>query len=373
MSKKRYTIVLLIGLLIILPGCWDMDFIKDDRLIYATGFDLLPDGQLMWTTVIRDATESGGGILQKNTILTSVAHTTRESRDLIQSKAWGQVRGYKIRVHVLGESLAKKNIFPFLDVLFRDPKSALDARVCVAEGNAHDVLRLDQLRLTLIGEVLDKLITNQEQLTVVPKVNVSSIASVMWDLGQDFTLPLIKKLDHIAVQVTGTALFHNHHMTGKLNRLESTLMLLMAGQKNDYAKFTIPVGQKQNPQAANYISFDVKKAEPKMKVTIKPGNRIDVDFPMKLTVSATEYPLGELSQKTVVQKLNKQLSEILTARSQQIIQKLQQANCDVFGVGRKLIAFHHDTWKRLHWETDYRKVRFHPRVQVEVIGDGILN
>jgi Ger(x)C family germination protein len=373
MSKRRNILVLLIGLLILLPGCWDMDFIKDDRLMYSTAFDLLPDGQLMLTTTIRDAVESGGGGSQeKNTIPTSIAHSTREGRDLIESMVSGKVRAFKIRIHTLGESLAKKNISPFLDVLYRDPRSALDARVCVVEGNARDVLRIDKMGLTLIGEFLDNLILGQEKLTVVPKVNVSSISHLMWDLGQDFTLPMVKKVEK-NVQVTGAALFHDHHMTGKLNRQESKLMLLMAGKKSDLARFSIPVDQKQNPQVANYISLEVNKAEPKMKVTIKPGNRIDVDFPMKLTVEAAEYPLGELDQKTVVQKLNKQLSTIFTARSQQLIQKLQQANCDVFGVGRQLIAFHHDVWKQLHWETDYRKVRFHPRVEVEIIGSGITN
>jgi Ger(x)C family germination protein len=332
----------------------------------------MPDGQFMLTFTIRDTVETGGGTEQHNTVIESVARTTRENRDLIQSMISGKLSAYKIRVHVLGESVAKKNIFPFLDVLYRDPKSALNARVCVVEGNANELLRLNKVGVTYIGETVDEMINAEEQMTVVPKENLSSIAPVMWDQGQDFTLPMIKKAEE-NVQVTGTALFHGHHMTGKLNRQESTLMLLMAGRKAKNARLTIPVDQKQNPQVSNYITFEVNKAKPKMKVTIKPGNRIDVDFPMKLTVSAVEYPLGELSQKTVVQKLNKQLSTILTARSQQIIQKLQRANCDVFGVGRHLIAFHHDTWKQLHWETDYRKVRFHPRVQVEVTGSGILN
>ncbi|BCU81942.1 germination protein KC [Polycladomyces abyssicola] len=372
MNKRRNTIVLLIVLLLILPGCWDMEFIKDARLIYATGFDLMPDGKLMFTVTIRDVIESGGGAQQHNTVMKSVARTTRESRDMIQSMVAGKLSAYKIRVHVLGESVAKKNIFPFMDVLYRDPKSALNARVCVAEGKAGEILQLNKVGVTFIGETVNEMISSEEQMTVVPKENVNSIAPVMWDHGQDFTLPIVKKVEK-NVKVTGSALFHGHHMTGKLNRQESTLMLLMAGRKAKLARLTIPVDQKQNPQLANYITFEVKKAEPKMKVTVKPGNRIDVDFPMKLTVSAVEYPLGELSQKTVVQRLNKQLSAILTARSQQVIQKMQRANCDVFGVGRQLIAFHHDTWKQLHWKTDYRKVRFHPRVQVEVTGSGILN
>ncbi|MDN4593149.1 Ger(x)C family spore germination protein [Polycladomyces subterraneus] len=372
MSKRRNTLVFLIVLLMILPGCWDMEFIKDDRLIYSTAFDYLPDGKLMFTVTIRDSMETGGGAQQLNTVMKSVARTTRESRDLIQSMVKGKLSAYKIRIHVLGESVAKKNIYPFLDVLYRDPKSALNARICVAEGKAGEILQLNNVGPYFIGETMDEMIAGEEQMTVVPKENLSSIAPVMFDHGQDFTLPMIKKAEK-NVQVTGAALFHGHHMTGKLNRQESTLMLLMAGRKEKLARLTIPVDQKQNPQQSNYITFEVHKVEPKMKVTVKSKNLIDVDFPMKLTVSAVEYPLGELSQKAVRQKLNKQLSTIFTASSQQVIQKLQQANCDVFGVGRQLIAFHHDVWKRLHWETDYRKVRFHPRVQVEIDESGIIN
>ncbi|MNL68012.1 hypothetical protein D3C87_1926720 [compost metagenome] len=63
---------------------------------------------------------------------------------------------------------------------------------------------------------------------------------------------------------------------------------------------------------------------------------------------------------------------MLTKDAEEIIRKLQQANCDIFGVGRKLIAYHNKVWKTQNWNEDYRKVQFHTKVEVEIVDTGIL-
>lgn len=54
------------------------------------------------------------------------------------------------------------------------------------------------------------------------------------------------------------------------------------------------------------------------------------------------------------------------------MEEVQKANCDIFGVGRKLIAYHHNVWKEKNWSKDYRKVRFHPKVEIKIVDTGIL-
>ncbi|MNO09876.1 hypothetical protein D3C81_2333810 [compost metagenome] len=63
---------------------------------------------------------------------------------------------------------------------------------------------------------------------------------------------------------------------------------------------------------------------------------------------------------------------MLTKDAEEIIRVLQRANSDIFGVGRHLIAYHNKTWKTKNWDEDYRKVQFHPKVEVEIVDTGIL-
>ena len=71
-------------------------------------------------------------------------------------------------------------------------------------------------------------------------------------------------------------------------------------------------------------------------------------------------------------KLNKELSKQLTKEAKKITKKLQKANCDAFGIGRNLIAYHQDLWKKKNWHKDYEKVKFKPEVEVKILYSGVL-
>ncbi|MZE36659.1 Ger(x)C family spore germination protein, partial [Bacillus anthracis] len=49
-----------------------------------------------------------------------------------------------------------------------------------------------------------------------------------------------------------------------------------------------------------------------------------------------------------------------------------KANCDAFGIGRHLIAYHPDLWKKKKWNKDYAKVKFKPEVDVNILYSGVL-
>lgn len=47
-------------------------------------------------------------------------------------------------------------------------------------------------------------------------------------------------------------------------------------------------------------------------------------------------------------------------------------NCDAFGIGRRLIAFHPETWKMQDQKDYFQKIKFNMAVKVEVIKHGIV-
>lgn len=71
-------------------------------------------------------------------------------------------------------------------------------------------------------------------------------------------------------------------------------------------------------------------------------------------------------------KVNQDLSDLLTKEAKTVVNEIQKANCDIFGVGRKLIAYHHNVWSNKNWSEDYRKVKFHTKVDVKIVSTGIL-
>ncbi|MGR5959421.1 Ger(x)C family spore germination C-terminal domain-containing protein [Bacillus cereus] len=72
------------------------------------------------------------------------------------------------------------------------------------------------------------------------------------------------------------------------------------------------------------------------------------------------------------EKLNKELSKQLTKEAKKITRKLQKANCDAFGIGRHLIAYHPNLWKKKIGIKIMQKVKFKPEVEVSILYSGVL-
>ncbi|WP_051317325.1 Ger(x)C family spore germination C-terminal domain-containing protein [Ectobacillus panaciterrae] len=226
----------------------------------------------------------------------------------------------------------------------------------------------------MIGEYLSLLIESAQESSIVPPpATIQSIFSNLLDPGKDFILPLLKEKGKEAV-VEGTAMFHNRRFTGTLNVDQSILFTLLSGQNGKAARFSRKVNRGSPNNSANYIVIEVKKnqVKRKFKVTVRPDGRIDVNIDVKLLAAAMEYPQNQLSSEKEVKRLSKTLSKMLTQESQEVTRKMQKARCDAFGVGRQLIAFHPEVWKKKKWSQDYPKVHFNSKIKVEIIGSGIL-
>ncbi|PTM56583.1 Ger(x)C family spore germination protein [Desmospora activa] len=358
-------------LLLLLPGCWDQDLLKEAKLVYGFAYDITPDGKLVATIAFRE-TKPGQNPLPRNEVWSSMANTPRQNRDHLDTQIGGNYRSYKQRISLYGEELVKRDLYPLLDVIFRDPKNPVDNKVVVVKGKATEVLRLKQVEETMVAEYLEKLIESMENLTKVPRVTPQTIWPLILDPGQDFALPYLTKTDGGKVKVLGMAMFHERHFTKPMIGSDVTLYLLLKGERGKTTRFTEKVNPKRNPHTEKYISIDVKNAKNKMDVKVQSDHQIDVDLNLQLNVAIVEYAPDRLFSNRERAKLEKKLSKALTKQAHKVVKQMQEAGFDGFGVGRQLIAHHPDVWKKVNWSTDYRKVRFHPSVQVQIIGNGII-
>ncbi|WP_409346073.1 Ger(x)C family spore germination protein [Paenibacillus sp. MBLB4367] len=359
-----------------MTGCWDQDLLKNARLHYGGGFDLAPNGKLRSTFVIRDA-PSGEQQSPKNDIIFSVGNTPREARDLADDQISRHLRAYKNRFILIGEDLAKQDIYPILEVFYRDPKSALNARIGVAKGNAADILSLKKVGNVLIAEEIDELIKSKEETTTVPKVTLETIYPIMMDPGEDFVLPYLAEKGS-RVEVSRVAMFHNNQFTGTLSPDESTMYLLLKDSKWKVARFTKKINIQNSKDRQNrydFLTFDAEKSKRKMKVLIQSDDRITVKLDLKWKASIIEYPKDRLEDKKIIAELNRYLSKEMTDLAKQTLENMQKARCDGLGVGRQLMAFHPQIWKKQkgNWDSNYQNVQFAPEIQVDISKKGIIN
>jgi Ger(x)C family germination protein len=372
--KKRWCCL---PVLFLLTGCWDTQALNQTKLITAGGFDYKKNGDVTTTASIPQsvAPEAGGQSLL-NQAFSATGHTARQSRLLLDRKVSERLDASKNQIIIFGEDAAKKDIYPLLDVFYRDPKSALNAKLAVTKGSAKDVISNKYLETesgsTGIGEYLRDVIKSSEEAATVTKETIQSVCPVMFDPGQDFTLPYIIPLKHSA-KVDGVAVFHGEKMVGTILGPTSVMYVLLTGQHYTKAMSTTrKISNDKKIKINNFTSFKVKKNKRVIDVKVSPTGEISVDLQLKTRVVITEYPHNNLNSPGEVKKVENELSAKLTKESQKIVAKLQKMNADTFGIGRELMALHYPVWKKLDWEKVYPKIPIHTKVDVTVIGHGII-
>lgn len=363
--NRCWPVVISLLAMTLISGCWDRTFLKDVRLILGVGIDKGENEGVLSTFILPDVTDKKRNAPE---ILSAEGGSVRESRFNLGKQLTLVPDASKNRFTVIGEQLAKQDLYEVLDVLYRDPKSALNAKIAVVDGRAKEFLHTGYTKKSNFILNLDKQIASAEKETIVPKINIQSILSIMLDPGQDIVVPLLGVGNDIPL-VKGLALFNKKSFTGELNSSESTICLLMADRMGKGARITLPI--LNGKKIGGDITFQVFHLNRKMNVDVRSDNvAVKIDLTIKVVVD--EFPISHLDEVEQVGELNELISDQMTERAQLVVQKLQKANCDVFGIGRRLIAFHPKYWSRIDWYRTYPQITIQPNLKVEIARPGII-
>lgn len=356
---------------LLLTGCWDQHLMKNAILIQALSFDLSQNEELILGVSIPVIEETSGGPQSnvKSETFSAKGHTPRDGRLKIDREISGILDTSKNKLILFGERMAGAGIYPSLDVIWRDPRNSLGATLGVVEGEAVDLLRIKPKHETNVSEYIQDALTSAEEGTVIPDQTIQTLASEMLDPGEDIVLPFLKMNKKKSAVVIGLALMDEMKYVGSLPPQDSTLLLLLTNKKGKNARFTKRVNHDNDQELNNFISFNVQKLKRKLKVQVKNGE-VFVKLDLTLKVNAEEYPKGNVPKE--IDRLNKVLSKDLSEQAKQVIKKLQQANCDAFGIGRRLMAFHPKTWEVQDKKDYFKNIQFSTTVKVEIIKHGIV-
>ncbi|RKP51660.1 Ger(x)C family spore germination protein [Cohnella endophytica] len=373
MKKRWARIGLRAGLcgFFLLCGCWDQHLLKDERNVSIGGMDAGQGDKLVATVSIRDITTTELGSKDLSEVHTVLARTTQHARDLLNDEVSGDYSNSKMRVLLLGEELAKNHDFmPHMDVYYRDPKSPLSARVAVTQGTAKEMVELRKIGSRTIGLYIDNLLKSSVDTSSIPDVNIQTLHPL--DRGYDFAVPYLTIKDSMP-SLLGTALFSGTRMTGKLNLDESKLYLLLCDQIGKTLKLTLKSNTPSAPDGYEYVTVDVNKAKRKFKVTVTKDGEIRARLHLRLRVTVVEDPSNHLYKMAVMHDLERHLSRELTSNAQDVVEKIQRANHDGFGIARRLMSFHPKVWEQLDWNKEYPRIPFDTSVSLQIINTGITD
>ncbi|MCA0993262.1 Ger(x)C family spore germination protein [Pseudalkalibacillus hwajinpoensis] len=376
MKKTWHLSIIFSTTLLFLTSCWDQELLKESKLIYGAGLDYENENEIRTTFAVRNLgiPVSQGGVYS-NRILSVSGSSPRDTRIKVDRVLSKQVTASKNQLILLGKEIARKDIDHIFDVLYRDPKGPLDARVGVVDGRAEDMLNLDHIGDTLITEFMSDLIKGAENKTEAPPMTIEKTFRYSKDVGQDYALPYIRFNEDVgAPEINGIALFHQSNFTGVvLPPFDATLLLLMADAKSKKASIVENIG-KEHDQGflTQTVTINIQNAKSDIEYSFQEGNISKAVIHLEVRGNIEEYPQNHLFKESQVENIADELSKKLTERGNNLLTKLQEANCDFLGIGRDLNAYHHEAWHPKQWDKEFTKLNIEAKVKVKISETGII-
>ncbi|SER71939.1 Ger(x)C family spore germination protein [Salipaludibacillus aurantiacus] len=363
---------LVIFIVVLNTGCWDSRQLRDITVVKSAGYDTDDEEQQIEVTFSSPIPEKYR-TTERAQIVSALGHTPRNARDNLEAEVSETLDLSKLRVLMIGEELASNDLYPPLDVLYRDPRSALAAKLVIVEDKAKDLvdLRLEDRPRT--SELIAELIKAAEEKTMLPITNIQLICPPLFDRGQDAMIPYLT-VEEGSPHLAGVALFNDKQMTGTLSERETTMLLLMMDQLQQTASLTEKVHSDRENELENYVTIDVEEVNRNLDVTVNQATgQIEVPLKLGLFVNVIEYPLDDLDNEEKLNELSALLADNFTEKFQELTEKLKESNSDIIGIGRRIHAFHYPFWKEIEWKEVYPEVDFQVEVTVEIVRHGIIS
>ncbi len=347
-------------LLFLLCGCWDQRLIADRVFIGGVGFDEVKNNETQLAVSILNANSKGNGTVEYSPIFHSESgKTMTEVYKKIEHYLPGSIDAAKVDVILFGPSFIHKDIYPFIQPFIINNLSSLTSKVIYSEKmTAKDITYLERIAEQPNAVVLEKIIKNAENNSVIPTMNTGKLIILMTEEGIDFTLPIIKIKEKKEASVIGAGLFHKSSYTGEyVPASESGLLTIMmsATQTNPLLSSILEDDEK--------IGYSVNRS--KVKIDIEPKN-LQTNIDIQLSVMLVDIPKRKILTPSYFKQLQPLIQKDLQKRMEKIIQQLQKNNSDLLGIGRMIREKNPEKWKSLKWEETYKKIKIKPTVHIKI-------
>ncbi|TCM99625.1 Ger(x)C family germination protein [Paenibacillus sp. BK033] len=365
--KRKLMPIFCMVILLLAPGCWDAHYLTNKNLVNGIAIDTEDDGRILGTVkAIILESKGGGQFYVKDKLERATGGSITEIGHKIDSMLPGTIEANKAFVIIIGDELAKKGIMPILEFFYRLPKAYLNTKVLVAKGRAYEILTVPEVENNPIAFDIKQIVLGSERTTLVPNQTLYSLWNQISDPSEDSALPIIHKIRKNTLVIDRTGLFSGDVFTGvTLGRNDSILLLLLQDKLSKVAWLDVPLGR-------NVVSFEVRKMKRNFRVKVNDRtNAIEAKIRIDLYGNIDSYT-GNPDWTVDSKPLSKELESSLNKQAAKIAETLLQANCDAFGIGRKLKVSHSKLWKGMDWKNAYPQTKITPEIHIHITSTGVL-
>lgn len=402
-------VLMLPGVFIALPGCWDQQEVDRLGIVMATGVDTAPGGRIRIvvqnvnpSALARGATGGGGGgvggagrglttgksyrirSVEGDTILEAIRDLSRESpRRLFFAHN---------QVLILSEELAReRGVQEVLDFFERNPQIRRTTWLLVGRGDLVSLLdepgRLEPTPAQRIAGIVD----NRDRTSEYAAQRLGDFLELMESEGTQPFTAVVEPLPNPAVPekqrefaaegqtpepgenitLNGTAVFRGDRLAGWLSPIESRGLLWVRGEVEG------GVIQVTSAEAGGMrVSLEILRSETKLEPQIRDGQiYITVAVREESNLGETMGPL-DLTRPETITRLESLQAEAIRSEIEAALAKAQQEiGVDVFGFGESVHRKYPREWKELKkmWPELFPGVQVQVQVDSKIRRTGLVS
>lgn len=362
-------------LLVLLTGCWDRKEINDIAILQLSAFDQMPDTGMYRSyvqiaipkTIGAGQLTTSGGTKQKSYMpLIGYGKSAEAMTVTIERKLSRDNLPSHRRIFMVGESLARNDIAPLLDVISRNPKNRLRTFFVVARGtDAKSIAETDYPLEATKEEVLREIIVRKMKIpSMLRDFYAASAASGIEPIAAAFT----KESDG-KILLNSIALFNKSKLVGYVDNMQAVALTSLFG-KQPFGDVEVTL-----PDQEKHISVRVTNLKVKRRVKI-----VD-DLPQfSLAITAAGRIMDnrttlDSSDPAIMTELNVAFQQQILDTYQQLFRALQQTyKTDCAGLGQTVYRTNPKVWKKIEkkWPEIFPNVDVHLDVSANIFEMGVL-
>jgi Ger(x)C family germination protein len=379
MMRKSLIGAVLLGMLLLLTGCWDRREINDVAFVLASAID--KEGENIRVSVLiplpgnMGGTGSGGGGgsggAKPFAIKTETGKTVREAVSKLQFRLPRHLFFGHRRVIIIGEDLARQDgVATIIDAVTRIPENRLTAFIAISEGKAIDLLNADTRLERFSAESMRELLQSEASVRISLKDVISKIIAV----GEDAFFPYVEKIktkvkgqESEDVMIEGFVLTHDGKMKG-IVKGNAAIGLRLLNQH--FRKYDETFNDENN-----YLTVAINQAVVSIKPVLQNGN---LSFRIHSMVKASITEDRDLNRNYDDYKQRKQTEQVVAQRVvdniKLAIQQMQRTNSDAIGFGLYAYRAYPQLWTkqyRKEWDSIFPETKFEVTATVNLFRLGM--
>lgn len=353
-------------------GCWDKKIYENIGFILQIGIELDGNDKVRMSYLIPVVEPTAK---EPSELVYDDSNLLREFREKCRRTTNALIEGGKIQQVVISDTLAYRGINNLLEVMERESSNPPIAFVVIAEGS---VIGMTEAAKQFTDKpprpaiYLHNLIENNMKSSYIPETRVANFITESFSPGIDPVAPIVKlRLEGGGgIEVTGTALFVEDKMVGKIDTEKTPLLLAMMGKMKNTVLVSRNIVQKDSKTGKNYIAISLNKVKRKLSVKII-DNKPVVDINLNFNGGISEYKWNYKYNEEIQKSIENTVAAEIKQNCEWILKYTKEVGSDPIGIGDIVRAKHNKYWEKVRWEDCYKDVIFNVKVKLKIGNRGI--